>query len=351
MKSSVNGWIMYFVMIIRQLKLLLCLCLLTNAAQALPSSLDKQLANLTKNLLDKPYRKGDAGQIGYDCQTLVQTIMARRLAKNQDEIEKYYLQVSYNHYLLPKEPWHYLNRHHFIDADFNKANQQKGFIQDVTTTGELSRYAKVATSILDKQQWLKRQYLHINIKPRVANIFYLPKTSLALLNADGSYMPHVMLFNMIPTPAIVELIYDTNKWFVGRKNIKELIGTDLNVGHMGIVYRERFKQHATIYHKIICDIKNKQTYCQVKPITCNKPWCEELMLIHATSAYPNHFAWYKNKKGDYECSAIKPKNGHYTTCNRVEKKPLFAYLTDYQFGSYWYMDWPAILGIHIEKLL
>ncbi len=338
-------------MIIRQITSLLFLYLIISVVQALPSSLDQQLADLTKNLLDKPYRKGDTGQVGYDCQTLVQTIMARRLAKEPTEVEKYYLAVSYNHYLLPKNPWHYLNRHHFIDADFNKANQQKGFIQDVTITGELSQYAKITSSILDKQQWLKRQFLHINVRPSAVSISYLPKTSLALLNANGSYTPHIELLNMIPTPAIVELVYDTNKWFVGRKNIKEVIGTELNVGHIGIVYRERFKKHTIIYHKITCDAKNQQTYCRVKPITCNKPWCEELMLVHATSAYPNHFAWYRNNKGNYECSAIKPKNGHYTMCNRVEKKPLFAYLTDYQFGSYWYMEWPAILGIHVEKLL
>jgi hypothetical protein len=41
---------------------------------------------------------------------------------------------------------------------------------------------------------------------------------------------------------------------------------------------------------------------------------------------------------------------HFTRCNRVNALPLFDYLTDYQYGTYWYMNNPGLLGIHVEKI-
>lgn len=60
-----------------------------------------------------------------------------------------------------------------------------------------------------------------------------------------------------------------------------------------------------------------------------------------------------NKKDDnrYTCSSTPPANNvGYTQCNRVEEEPLFDYLTEYQYGSYWYMNSPSIIGVHIERL-
>ena len=82
-----------------------------------------------------------------------------------------------------------------------------------------------------------------------------------------------------------------------------------------------------------------------------KDQCNELMFSHATDARPNGYYWYKQADGNYTCSSKLPaKNISYTQCNRVEQQPLFDYLTDYQYGSYWYMNNPSIIGIHIEQL-
>jgi hypothetical protein len=76
------------------------------------------------------------------------------------------------------------------------------------------------------------------------------------------------------------------------------------------------------------------------------------MFAHATSSHPNGYRWYQQPNGHYVCTSQPPIAGQsYSSCNRVERLPLFAYLTDYQYGSYWHMHDPSVLGIHIEKIV
>jgi hypothetical protein len=154
-----------------------------------------------------------------------------------------------------------------------------------------------------------------------------------------------VVFAQIPTPAIAEIVSTSHYQ-------QSAIGTELNVKHMGVLYRQTFQQGELIYHRVRCqESASGATHCQVTPIVCQKQSCSELMFLHATHAYPNHFKWYQTAAGEYVCTAKRPPaHVAYTTCNRVEARPLFDYLTDYQYGSYWYMTWPPLLGVHIEKL-
>jgi hypothetical protein len=75
------------------------------------------------------------------------------------------------------------------------------------------------------------------------------------------------------------------------------------------------------------------------------------MFAHATQSHPDGFYWYQASDGQMTCTRTRPqKQIHYSQCNRVETLPLFDYLTEYQYGYYWYMSNPAILGVHIEKI-
>jgi len=368
-------------------------------------SLDEQVAFITEKLADIPYfyagamGEGDwqpnalsyqpgAVQInqhpvyrmdGMDCQTLTQMVMALLLSNDLDQFDTHMVKIAYGAF---QKRWgnrvDFYNRNHFIEGDFNRVNQERGWLKDVTSHGPLAPYASTTSILLSRYQWFLWQQQHAvqvldaktgqamvkRMKTQLADLTeprarlekitltYLPKTGLALPNPDGTYRANTTLLARIPTPALAEIVYDTKQWRVQRKNIKDVIGTELAIAHLGILYRQTFHQGELIYHRIRCAWHAKQhtTLCQVKPIFCDHPQCPTLMFAHATYAYPKQYYWYQ-QKGRYVCTSHLPSQVlRYSSCNRVERLPLFDYLTDFQYGSYWYMNWPAIAGIHIEKL-
>lgn len=314
-----------------------------------------------------------------DCQSFVTVAMALLHAKSLDEFDRNYLKISYGAAGNPDgEIVHYYNRNNFVDADLNPINQRNGWLTDITSQGELSEYAKITTANINRNEWFLTQqqkhlrenvrvlsakngpamvkrfktvYANLNFQPEQVSISYIPKNTLALLQPDGSYQPNATVLDNIPTPAVAEIITDTKKWFSGGINIKNLVGTDFNVSHFGLLYRQKFHNGELIYHKISCGDLQQKRVCFVSPVICQKEQCDELMFANATAAYPNGFYWYQTSKGDYVCSSTPPKNRNKLTyCNRVEQLPLFAYLTDYQYGRFGHMRNPAFLGIHIETL-
>src|SRR5437867_2253456 len=100
---------------------------------------------------------------------------------------------------------------------------------------------------------------------------YIPKEKLALQQTTGHYQPNQALLDSIPTPAVVEIVRDANKWTIGGKNIKYVIGSELSISHMGLLYRQRFKYGEVIYQKITCDYdEQRQKVCSVTPVVCEK---------------------------------------------------------------------------------
>jgi hypothetical protein len=382
---------------------------LVRQLQVYPSINDAKLRFITRQLTDLPYLftgamgEGDWGPQastyepgavhimqnpvyrldGFDCQTFVQTVMALVHAKNFAQFEKNILLTAYGAAGNPAGEYvHYFNRNNFTDGDWNPVNRKSGWLQDVTATGELATVSKESSATLTRQNWFdfKEQDLPATVTvladsngppmvqrfttlyanlpyPHFASeeitIAYIPKEKIALLQSDGSYIPNKDLLAKIPTPAVVEIIRDPKRWQINGKNIKDAIGTELTVSHLGLVHRERFQQGELIYRQISCHLNTAQEkVCDVKPVTCQHAHCAELMFTHATDSHPDGYYWYAQTDGHYSCSATLPaKNVKYTLCNRVESLPLFAYLTDYQYGSYRYMATPSLLGIHIEVIL
>jgi hypothetical protein len=318
---------------------------------------------------------------GLNCQTLVQVAMALYHSNQLSQFDKNYLKIAYGAMGNPQgEIVHYYNRNNFIDADFNPVNQRHGWLKDVTSKGVLSPYSKKIHATITKQKWFIRQRYHRaeNIQvlsdssgqqmlDRYKNVYsalpfpnvnehnivmsYLPKETLALRQEDDSFKPNQKLLDKIPTPAILEIVRDPNRWNDFGIKIKDIIGSELTVSHLGLLYRQTFKRGQLIYRKISCSVnaEHKQT-CSVTAITCQKKSCRELMFAHATNAHHQRYYWYQ-QDGQYSCSPKKPGEGQpYTTCNRVVSLPFYDYLTDYQLGYYTNMDVGSILGVHIEKL-
>lgn len=319
---------------------------------------------------------------GLNCQTFVQVAMGLLYSKDLNEFDQNYIKISYGAAGNPlNETIHYFNRNNFVDGDWNPVNQRNGWLRDVTSQSSLATYAETTSAIITRQNWFLFQQKDLSANVRVladadgssmakrfmttysvlqyphfdaenVSIAYIPKEKIALQQSDGSYQPNQSLIDKIPTPAVMEIVRDVKKWFIGGKNIKDIIGSELSISHMGLLYRQSFQYGDLIYRKTTCsyDVQH-QKICTVTPVICQKNQCNELMFAHATDARPNGYYWYKQADGNYTCSAQLPaKNITYTQCNRVEQQPLFAYLTEYQYGSYWYMNNPAILGVHIEQL-
>jgi hypothetical protein len=316
---------------------------------------------------------------GLNCQTYVQLVISLLHSQSLADFEPNYLKISYGAAGNPAhEIVHYYNRNNFIEGDFNPINQKNNFLKDVTT-GSPDTATMLAT--IQRNKWFAMQQHSVEASVRVFNdalgkamsqkfsqvysalpyphfdrqtisTSYFPKEKIALKQAGQSYLPNKALLNSIPTPAVVEIVRDPRKWTVDDKLIKEAIGTELTISHLGLLFRQTFHQGDVIYQKITCSFAEKQQkVCTVKPVVCQQASCDELMLSHATDAFPNDYYWYQKPDGSYTCTSDKPASGNYTMCNRVRQLPLFDYLTDYQYGSYLYMDSPSLVGIHVEELL
>jgi hypothetical protein len=312
---------------------------------------------------------------GLDCQTFVQMAMALLYSTNLDEFDKNILKISYGAAGNPSgETVHYYNRNNFVDGDWNPINQRNGFLTDVTP-----KDATISVEIT-RQNWFLFQQKNLASTVRVladadgaamANRFmqtygalnyphfdtehismaYIPKEKIALKQTNGHYQPNQILLDSIPTPAVVEIVRDPKKWTIGGKNIKDVIGSELSISHMGLLYRHRFNFGDVIYQKITCSKDAQdQKVCSVKPVVCEQAQCNELMFVHATDARPNNYFWYQTKEG-FTCTSKEPPSGVTSTkCNRIDQEPLFNYLTEYQYDAYPYMDSPSLVGVHIEKL-
>lgn len=314
---------------------------------------------------------------GLNCQTLVQMVMALYHSNSLSAFDQNYLKIAYGAAGNPNgEIVHYFNRNHFIDADFNPINQKNGWLKDVTSG---SPHSQSIHATLTRQRWFMQQryqmakniqvlsdaagkemldhynkhYSNMNFADKQIVMSYFPKEVLALRQEDDSFKPNQKLLDQIPTPAIAEIVRDPKYWNDYGINVKNIVGTELTVSHLGLLYRQTFRQGELIYNKTTCmPDSHRRKYCEVTPVYCQKKICKELMFTHASNAYPSRYYWYQTAEGKNVCSQHLPKEGQkYTHCNRVVSLPFYDYLTDYQMGYYINMDLRSIVGVHVEKLI
>jgi len=254
---------------------------------------------------------------GLNCQTLVQVAMAlyeSSHAHSLDEFDKNYLRISYGAAGNPDgEIVHFYNRNHFIEADFNPVNHRNGILKDVTRAGILSSYAKNLHAHINRHEWFLRQRYQKFYTQLPLKHFNSEEIDISYLPADV-FAAH-KIQDAIPTPAIAEVVRDPDKWRYAGMLVKNIIGTELTVSHLGLLYRKTFKHGDVIYHKVACEWYDQKKMCESAAIYCQKKTCKELMFTHAS-----------------------------TSQHHVVSIPLFDYLRDNQ------MEDKSFLGVHVERM-
>lgn len=199
---------------------------------------------------------------GFDCLTFVSTMLALVESNNLDQFKKNILTVRYHN-----DSPSFVTRNHFTSVDWNPHNQNNGYIKDVTKQ-LFPKVYKIATADINRPAWfatLKRdniklftrpsrtqgqelyQQLHglaKQTKPAVSHLPYVPLT--ALYDANGK--PNMQLFDRIPDAAIIEIVRPN--W-----DLQKLIGTNLNISHLGLALRINgkliYREASSIKHKVI----------------------------------------------------------------------------------------------------
>lgn len=316
------------------------------------------------------------------CNTLVQVILGLLHANNIDEYNKNALTINYGAANEPPSHINFYNRNNFASVDFNRVNQNNGLIEDVTASGVFANFVKVNTSIIDRQAWFNHKFTPENIgknvrvldahngpamvnraangypqpyhlfKPVQSTLAYIPKEALINKTSSGTYQPNEDLLQQLPTPAIVEIVRDPNKWRIGGKLVTATNGSNIDISHLGFIHRAFFKQGQLIHQQISCEFVNHQKICRVKPIYCTTPGgCYKIMFDHATDAHPSGYYYTYNQQGQPYCtSVIANAMQKFTACNRVVSIPLDDYLLSYNYGQYGYMSDDSLLGINVQKI-
>lgn len=243
------------------------------------STMTERLDSISQFFLGKPYLLGALGEgvngyfdqnplyrtDAFDCETYVDTVLALAIANNFPTFTQCVNKIRYSNDKID-----FLERNHFISADWNPTNQQQGFIEDITASFDKlspSPITKTARAIIDKpswyqhmsksrinlippnstlqeQRWLELKKRGSVLKKAEADILYIPLD--VLFNEHDQ--PQLALFSQFPDVAIMEIVRPN--W-----DLTQQIGTHLNVSHLGFIFRKNgtllFREASSIHKKVI----------------------------------------------------------------------------------------------------
>ncbi|CAM2924057.1 N-acetylmuramoyl-L-alanine amidase-like domain-containing protein [Legionella worsleiensis] len=202
---------------------------------------------------------------GFDCDTYVNTVLALAVANSLETFKQCLQYTRYNDGKIA-----YINRNHFTSIDWNRNNQNRGLIKDITLSikNKLNQPVALYTkTMIDKPGWYAHKtkdtirWVHENkseqakclselqkkghkLKATLSVVPYIPLN--VLFTKDGT--PDRDLFNQIPSGSIVEIV--RINW-----NIRHLIGTSLNISHLGFAIRKNdqlyFRQASSQHGKVV----------------------------------------------------------------------------------------------------
>src|SRR3990167_5569228 len=190
----------------------------------------------------------------FDCLTYVNNVLALSLSRNKTEFVKKLLQINYYDSIAKYE-----NRFHFMSVDLNLQNQKNKIVTDITASIADVAYAE---GEIDRPNWfLHRSEKDIKLlKPLLANEMKKRLEKLKEISKKVKkewtrvpYLPLTSLFDVfdkIPHAAIIEIVRPN--W-----NLKEKIGTNLHVSHLGFAIRrknELFFRHASSEKKQVVEV-------------------------------------------------------------------------------------------------
>lgn len=234
-----------------------------------------RVALTTRFFLGKPYLVSPQGEginadidtaplyrfDGFDCVTYVNNVLAFAFANDKESFLYHLLRLNYYH----QTPT-FQNRFHFMSADWNPCNQQNHYVCDITENivdDNNQRIVLFAIGEIDRVGWfLKKAQSLENATPdgakrltaiaktmhnAVATLPYLPLSALF----DAQKNPREVVFAQIPHASVIEIVRPN--W-----NLKEKIGTNLHVSHVGFAIRldsgELVFRHTSSEQKCVAEI-------------------------------------------------------------------------------------------------
>ncbi|MGL6029464.1 MAG: N-acetylmuramoyl-L-alanine amidase-like domain-containing protein [Legionella sp.] len=242
-------------------------------------SMSQRLEVISSSFINKPYILGSLGEgvsarydqfplyrtDGFDCDTYVNTVIALALANSFESFTQCLKGIRYKNGQIS-----YIKRNHFTSIDWNKNNQKRGILKDITLEikdQSNKPVAELSKTLIDKAGWYKaknkdsirlinntEQEQDVRLRElkakgeqlisQRAQIAYIP---LAKLFPQPD-KPDYYLFNQIPDGAIIEIVRPN--W-----DLRDRIGTALDVSHLGFVFKIKnqlyFRQASSQYAKIV----------------------------------------------------------------------------------------------------
>lgn len=243
------------------------------------SDISARITTISAQFLGQPYLLGALGEgmqgeydqsplyrtDAFDCETYVDLVIALALSKDPNQFKHYINLVRYHNGEIS-----FTKRNHFTCLDWNKNNQQQGFLKDITTTFRDIHHrpiVKYARAMIDKPAWYanfslnkiklnntsqaeqKKRLQHLQSEghrlSRTLSIMpYIPLS--ALFNDSGQ--PNYYLFKQIPNASIIEIVRPD--W-----DLSKTIGTHLNVSHLGFAIWQNktllFRQASSDYQHVV----------------------------------------------------------------------------------------------------
>ncbi len=221
---------------------------------------------LGKPYITNPQGEGPEGEFdqaplyrfdGFDCVTYVNTVLALSLSQSASEFQSNLLTINYYDATPTFE-----NRFHFMSLDWNPQNQKNKIVRDITENFRDENQKPIAVFAegeIDKPNWFLKKAEHETperaaqleryakqFKKTIARMPYLPLTQLFDVNKN----PNEFIFNQIPHASIIEIVRPN--W-----NLKEKIGTNLHVSHLGIAIRKNnqlYFRHASSEQKCVVEV-------------------------------------------------------------------------------------------------
>lgn len=247
------------------------------AEPSIPKALPERIQYFSQLFLNKPYALTALGEgrhaefdqaplyrfDAFDCQTYVETVLALVFADSPTQFKQYLNHIRYAHGEIE-----YVKRHHFTSPDWNAYNQRQRFLEDITTNivdQNRSFIARYAQTTIDQANW----YRHFDsnkiricaatkkthqkrlqrlrqrgqtLPNKTSRIAYIPIKALTSQDKSSQY-----ILDQIPNGAIIEIVRPN--W-----DLTQIIGTHLNVSHIGFVLREQnnlyFYQASSLENKV-----------------------------------------------------------------------------------------------------
>ena len=230
----------------------------------------KKLTLESQYFLNKPYQLGVLGEGPsglfdqsplyrtdiFDCTTFVSTILALVESDNLAEFKQNIIKIRYKDAKIS-----FTSRNHFISLDWNVNNEHNGYLKDINTTILDQQGQPIAvniTTLINKPAWYqhlpsttiklfkeisphdihtrlkKLHQLFLQVTPEMSQMTYLPMSKLFV-----NHMCDPQIFDQIPSGVVIEIVRQ-------KKYLKKLIGTNLDISHMGLGIRI---QHQLIFRE------------------------------------------------------------------------------------------------------